>query len=105
MRPDPGRAELAAARRSWTAAERIALATELRDRAFDLAWAALRDHEAGAGRLDDVERARFILGRLYPELAGPRLDEITGILAARREQGTWDGFVPPPWFRSSGGHD
>ncbi len=98
MRPDPGRAELAAARASWTVAERLALAAELRDRSFDLAWASLREHEARAGRLDDLARARFVLQRLYPELGGPRLDEIIEILAARREQGTWQGFVPPPSF-------
>lgn len=103
MRPDPGRAELAAARRDWTAAERLVLAAELRDRAFDLAWAALREREAVAGRLDDLERARFVLSRLYPELAGRRLDEIMEALASGQARGTWRGFTPPASFVRAGG--
>ena len=103
MRPDPGRAELARARRGWTAVERLALAAELRDRAFDLAWAALREREGVGGRLDDLERARFVLGRLYPELAGPRLDEIMGSLATRQARGAWNGFAPPESFVRAGG--
>jgi hypothetical protein len=103
MRPDPGRAELVAARRDWTAVERLALAAELRDRAFDLVWAALRESEAVAGRLDDLERARFVLSRLYPDLAGGRLDEIMAALASRQARGTWHGFTPPESFVRAGG--
>lgn len=103
MRPDPGCAELSAARRDWTTAERLALAAELRDRAFDLAWAALRERETVLGRLDDLERARFLLSRLYPGLAGPRLDDIMGSLAARQARGAWNGFTPPDSFVRAGG--
>jgi hypothetical protein len=103
MRPDPGRTELAVARRDWSVRERLALAAELRDRAFDIAWAALREREAAAGRLDDLERARFVLSRLYPELAGPRLDDIMASLAARRARGAWNGFTPPESFLRAGG--
>jgi hypothetical protein len=103
MRPDPGRAELARAREGWTVVERLALAAELRDRALDLAWAALREREGVAGRLDDLERARFVLLRLYPELAGPRLVEIMRALAARQARGAWNGFSPPESFVRAGG--
>jgi len=103
MRPDPGRDELAAARHGWTAAERLALAAELRDRAFDLAWAALREREAAVGRLGDLERARFILSRLYPGMRGPRLDAVVADLAARRAAGSWAGFSPPASFLAGGG--
>jgi hypothetical protein len=103
MRPDPGRTELAAARRGWTAAQQLALAAELRDRSFDIAWAALREREAAAGRFDDLERARFVLSRLYPELAGPRMDDIMGSLAMRQARGMWGGFTPPESFVRAGG--
>ena len=103
MRPDPGRAELEAARRNWTAVERLALAAELRDRAFDLAWAALRERESVVGRLDDLERARFIRARLYPELAGRQLADVMGALARRQARGTWRGYMPPASFVRAGG--
>ena len=103
MRPDPGRVDLDAARRGWTASERLALAAELRDQAFDLAWAALREREAAVGRLDDLERACFILARLYPELAGQQLADVMEALARRQAQGTWRGFAPPASFVRAGG--
>jgi hypothetical protein len=103
MRGEPGSAELAAARRDWTADERLRLAAELSERAFDLAWAALREREGETGRLDELERARFILSRLYPEMRGPRLDGVLADLAARKAAGSWSGFAPPESFREGGG--
>lgn len=103
MWPEPGAAELAAARRAWTAHERLQLAAELRDRAFDIAWAALREREDAAGRLDELARARFVLQRLYPEMAEAWLDEVTAELAARRSEGTWSGFTPPASFHTTRG--
>ncbi len=103
MWPDPGAAQLAAARRAWTVRERLRLAEELRDRAFDLAWAALREREEAVGRLDELSRARFVLRRLYPEMAEARLDEVMDQLAAARSRGTWPGFVPPESFVRAGG--
>jgi hypothetical protein len=103
MRGEPGSAELAAARRDWTAYERLKLSAELSERAFDIVWAALREFEAKAGRLDELERARFILSRLYPEMRGPRLDGVLDDLAARRAAGSWTGFVPPASFVAAGG--
>lgn len=101
MWPDPGAAELAAARRTWTARERMRLAAELRDRAFDLAWAALREREEAVGRLDELARARFVLQRLYPEMAGPRLDEVVAQLEIHASRGDWPGFDPPAWFQEA----
>ena len=99
MWPDPGAAELAAARRAWTVRERLQLAEELRDLAFDLAWSALREREEAVGRLDELSRARFVLQRLYPEMTDARLAEVMDQLAARRAEGTWTGFTPPASFR------
>jgi len=103
MRAEPGSAELAATRRDWTADERLRLAAELSGRAFDIAWAALREREAEVGRLDELDRARFILSRLYPEMRGPRLDGVLSDLAARQTAGSWSGFAPPESFREDGG--
>ncbi|MCU0505352.1 MAG: hypothetical protein MUE82_06195 [Chloroflexi bacterium] len=103
MWPDPGAAELEEARRAWTVDERLALAAELRDRAFDLAWAAVREREEREGRLTDLDRARFVLSRLYPEMIGPRLEEVMSILAAAQAIDAWRGFTPPESFIRAGG--
>ncbi len=103
MPGEPGSAELAATRRDWTSSDRLRLAAELTERAFDIVWAALRERESEVGRLDDLERARFILSRLYPEMRGPRLDGVLADLAARRAAGSWSGFAPPGSFREGGG--
>jgi hypothetical protein len=103
VRADPGSAELAAARRGWTATERLQLQAELTERAFDIAWASLREREAVLGRMSELQRARFILSRLYPELVGPRLDAVMAELSARQAAGSWDGFTPPRSFRAGGG--
>jgi len=98
MHPDPGRAELEATRRAWTPVQRVGLAAELREQAVAVVWAGLREREAALGRLDNIERARFILSRLYPTMRGPRLDAILADLAARQAAGSWAGFAPPPSF-------
>jgi hypothetical protein len=102
MRGEPGSAELAETRRDWTSSERFRLAAELTERAFDIAWAALRERESEVGRLDELERARFILSRLYPGMRGPRLDGVLADLAARRAAGSWSGFTPPASFHEGG---
>lgn len=78
--------------------QRVSLAAELREQAVAVVWAGLREREAALGRLDDLERARFILSRLYPTMRGPRLDAILADLAARQAAGSWAGFTPPPSF-------
>lgn len=62
--------------------------------AFVLVWAQL-DRAEVAGRMTDVERARFLLRRLYPDLEGARLDGIIDRLAAEWTAGTWSGFRRP----------
>jgi len=48
-----------------------------------------------AGPMTEVERARFLLRRLYPELDGPRLDAIIVRLDDEWQAGTWTGFRRP----------
>ena len=42
-----------------------------------------------------LERACFLLRRLYPDLEGPRLESIMARLGAEWEAGTWTGFQRP----------
>ena len=56
--------------------------------AFDLVWA----QADRAGEMTELERARFLLRRLYPDLEGPRLESIMSRLAAEWDAGTWTGF-------------
>ena len=48
-----------------------------------------------AGPMTELERARFLLRRLYPDLEGPRLEAIMGRLEADWRAGTWTGFRRP----------
>jgi hypothetical protein len=79
------------------------LQAELTERAFDIAWAGLREREAVTGRMSDLERARCILARLYPEMIGARLEWVIADLEACQKAGTWNGFAPPRSFREGGG--
>lgn len=56
--------------------------------AFVLAWA----QADRAGPMTDLERARFMLRRLYPDLEGARLDAIMDGLEAEWQVGSWTGF-------------
>ncbi len=69
--------------------ERMRLHTELYLQAFDLVWA----QADAAGPMTELERARFLLRRLYPDLEGPRLELIMTRLAAELDAGTWTGFI------------
>jgi len=59
--------------------------------AFALVWA----QADRAGAMTELECARFLLRRLYPDLEGPRLDVIMGTLEAGWLAGTWTGFRRP----------
>ena len=48
-----------------------------------------------AGPMTELERARFLLRRLYPDLEGPRLDAIMVRLESEWLAGTWTGFRRP----------
>jgi hypothetical protein len=70
------------------APERARLHARLRDDALRLAWAA----SDRAGPMTELERARFLLRRLYPDLEGPRLEAIMARLEAEWDAGTWMAF-------------
>jgi hypothetical protein len=74
--------------RAAGAAKRSRVQAEMHRQAFDLVWAAADR----AGPMTELERARFLLRRLYPDLEGPRLESIMARLEAEWEAGTWTGF-------------
>ena len=60
----------------------------LRSHGFARVWA----QADRAGEMTELERARFLLRRLYPDLEGSRLESIMTRLAAEWDAGTWTGF-------------
>jgi len=63
----------------------------LRAKGFARVWA----QADRAGPMTELERARFLLRRLYPDLEGPRLDAIMERLDAEWQAGSWTGFRRP----------
>jgi len=77
--------------RRSTPADRAELAYEMRHRAF-----VLVNHAADeAGLMSELDRAVFILRRLYPEFSEEQLTSIRDELARREAAGTWTGFTRP----------
>lgn len=72
-------------------AGRRATHERLRTKGFARVWA----QADRAGPMSEVDRARFLLRRLYPDLEGERLEAIMARLEAEWAAGTWTGFVPP----------
>lgn len=77
--------------RATPPAERMRLHVEMYRLAFAQVWAAADRAEP----MSELERARFLLRRLYPDLEGPRLDSIMARLSADWKAGTWTGFRRP----------
>lgn len=77
--------------RATPPAVRMRLHVEMYRLAFAQVWAAADR----AGPMTELERARFLLRRLYPDLEGPRLESIMARLGADWEAGTWTGFRRP----------
>ena len=63
----------------------------LRANGFARVWA----QADRAGEMTELQRAQFLLRRLYTDLEGPRLDSIMERLAAEWAAGTWTGFRRP----------
>jgi hypothetical protein len=71
--------------------DRMRLHARLREDAVVLVWA----QADRAGPMTELELARFLLRRLYPDLEGPRLEAIMDRLEADWQAGTWTGFRRP----------
>ena len=71
--------------------ERMRVHGAMHRQAFALVWAAADR----ARPMTELERARFLLRRLYPDLEGPRLDSLMARLETEWVAGTWRGFRRP----------
>lgn len=90
-RPDAGQLALDERVRASSPGERAELAYRLRRQAFVL----VNQAADAAGPMSALDRAIFILRRLYPELSEAQLMFIRADLAHREAAGTWDGFRRP----------
>jgi hypothetical protein len=63
----------------------------LRAKGFARVWA----QADRAGPMSELDLARFLLRRLYPDLEGERIESIMSRLEAEWHAGTWTGFVRP----------
>ena len=77
--------------RATAPAERMRLHVEMYRLAFEQVWAAADR----VGPMTELDRARFLLRRLYPDLDGPRLEAIMSRLGSEWDAGTWTGFRRP----------
>ena len=73
------------------AAERMRIHDQMYRQAFVLVWA----QADRAGAMTELERARFLLRRLYPDLEGARLESIMARLESGWHAGTWTGVHRP----------
>lgn len=72
-------------------ASRMATHDQMYREAVVLVWA----QADRAGPMSELERARFLLRRLYPDLEGAPIDAILARLEAEWHAGTWTGFRRP----------
>ncbi len=77
--------------RTATPTDRMRLQGQLVLDARRLVWA----QADRAGPMSEIELARFLLRRLYPDFEGARLESILRSLEAAWEAGTWSGFRRP----------
>jgi hypothetical protein len=89
--PDAGQRALDERVRAMSPSERAEHAYRLRMQAFVL----VNDAADAAGPMSELDRAIFILRRLYPEYTEAQLAHIRDDLARREAAGTWRGFTRP----------
>ncbi len=90
-RPEPGQLALDERVRRSTPTERAELAYQLRRRALVMVHHAADQ----AGPMSALDRAEFILRRLYPEFSDGQLASIREDLGRREAVGAWTGFSTP----------
>lgn len=91
MRLEPGQAQLDARVAESSVEERVEWTVRKRQLGLQLVWQQV--DAAGIG--DPVERADFILRRLYPEMPEAWFRDVMAKLAARHAAGEWHGFARP----------
>jgi hypothetical protein len=71
--------------------ERMAVAARMRQIGRLKVWQQADDH----GPMTHLERAEFLLRRLYPDFPEVQLRQVLDELAAAEAAGTWHGFQRP----------
>ena len=89
--PDPGQLALDERVRAMSPAERAEFAYRLRRQALVL----VNQAADAAGTMTELDRAIFVLRRLYPEFTEAQLAQIRADLARRQAAGSWQGFTRP----------
>lgn len=89
--PDAGQLALDERVRAVSATERAEVAYRLRRGALLLVNQAADE----AGPMAELDRAIFILRRLYPEFTEAQLVQMREDLAGRQAAGSWHGFTRP----------
>ena len=89
--PDPGQLALDERVRALSPAERAEHAYQLRQRAL----VVVNQAADAAGAMSELDRALFILQRLYPEFSDEQLAYMRADLARRQTAGIWHGFARP----------
>jgi hypothetical protein len=89
--PDAGQRALDERVRAMTPDQRAEWAYRMRRRAFVL----VNQAADAAGPMTELDRAVFILRRLYPEFTEEQLAFMRADLARREAAGTWRGFERP----------
>jgi hypothetical protein len=88
LEPDAGQRALDDRVRAMSPAERA-------EHALVLVLVLVNDAADTAGPMSELDRAIFILRRLYPEYTEAQLARIRDDLARREAAGTWSGFTRP----------
>lgn len=78
-----------------TPESRVIAGVRLRQRGLLLAW----QQSDVAGLSDELERAYFLLDRIYPEMPAAHRESTRAQLAERWRAGTWHGFRRPEPLR------
>ena len=91
MRPDPGREIQETLIAALPLAERVSVTSRLRRKGLELVWRQSDD----AGPMTELERAYFLIDRLYPEMPAPHRAQFRAQLEANWRAGRWQGFRRP----------
>lgn len=80
-------------------ARRSGVALHLREKCLLLVW----QQADAAGPMSELERAMFIIDRLYPEMPPQHREQFQTKLAALAAAGTWHGSSAPEVVAAGGG--
>lgn len=94
MRPDPGRDIQERLIADMSLDRRVAVGERLRRTGHLLVW---QQADAAAARepMNELERAFFILDRLYPDMPPQHREQFHASFTAAWQAGTWHGFARP----------